>query len=519
MGKKRVSMNKVREIIRLHEEMGLSCRKIARALRISHPVVSQYITDLKASGLRYQDIKDMSDTALLELLETRKREVQERYKKLSAMFPYFAQELKKTGVHRHLLWEEYRKECPDGYSYSQFCYHLQVWLSATEVTMHLEHKVGDKAFIDFAGKKLSIVDPETGALKEVETFVSILGASQLTYVEAVESQKKEDWIKANENALQYFGGVPAALVPDCLKSGVTNGNKYEPDINPEYYDFARHYGTLILPARPRCAKDKALAENAVNLVYGRIYAPIRDRIFHSLEELNEAIRELVEMHNDMKFQRLEKSRRELFEEIEKTALKPLPSERYELKTFLNLKVQFHYHIELREDLHYYSVPWRYKGKQVQVLYTSRVVEIYHDNLRIAFHRRNRTPHTYTTLSEHMPSHHRFYAEWSPQRMIDWGAKIGPEVQRMIGEVLASREHPEQAFKVCLGIIHLSKKYGEKRLNRACGRACEFHNYSYKAVKNILEKGLDMMQEQPLFPEPLPLHENIRGSAYYRKEEG
>ncbi|MGQ9617319.1 MAG: IS21 family transposase, partial [Spirochaetota bacterium] len=307
MEKKRVTMNKVRETIRLHEEMGLSNRKIARALRISHPVVSQYITDVKALGLMYKDIVGLSDTRLLELLEKGKKET-ERYKKLSEMFPYLARELKRTGINRLMLWDEYRRKYPEEYSYSQFCYHLQVWLNASEVTMHLEHKAGDKMFIDFAGKKLSIVDLETGELKPVETFVAILGASELTYVEAMESQRKEDWIDANENALWYFGGVPAALVPDNLKSGVTKGSKYEPEINSEYADFARHYGTVILPARPHSEKDKALVENAIRLVYSRIYASLRNRTFYSLGELNEAIWELLEKHNNMRFQRLEKSR-------------------------------------------------------------------------------------------------------------------------------------------------------------------------------------------------------------------
>jgi len=514
MANKRVSMNKIREIIRLNEEAGLSYRKIAHALKISRPVVSQYIADFKVNGLKYTDIKDISDTELLELLEKKKKESQERYKKLSEYFEYFVQELKRTGVNRHVLWEEYRKEHPDGYSYSRFCYHFQVWKNASEVTMHIDHKAGDKAFIDFAGKKLSIIARETGEVKDVEVFVSILGASQYTYVEAVESQKKEDWIKVNENALLYFEGVPAALVPDNLKSGITKGNKYEPDINPEYADFARHYGTVILPARPNSAKDKALVENAVNLVYTRIYAPLRNKSFYSLEELNEAMRELLEKHNNTPFQRLRVSRRQLFEDIERSDLKPLPITRYEFKKFLNLKVQFNYHIELREDRHYYSVPWQYKGKRVRVVYTTSIVEIYHDNIRIAFHKRDRKPNGYTTFKEHMPPHHRFYDDWSPQRMINWASKIGSEVEMMIINVLESRQHPEQAFKVCLGIINLSKKYGNSRLDKACKRSLEFHNYSYKAVKNILEKGLDKVQEEALFQKLLPVHENIRGSIYY-----
>ena len=514
MANKRVSMNKIREIIRLNEEAGLSYRKIALALKVSRPVVSQYIADFKMTKLKYVDVKDISDTELIELLEKKKKESQERYKKLSKYFEYFIKELKRTGVNRHVLWQEYRKEHPEGYSYSRFCYHFQVWKNASEVTMHIDHKAGDKAFIDFAGKKLSITDRKTGEVKEVEVFVSILGASQLTYVEAMESQQKEDWLKANDNALWYFGGVPAALVPDNLKSGVTNGSKYEPDINPEYNDFARHYGTVILPARPRSPKDKALVESAVNLVYTRIYAPLRNQIYYSLEELNEAIWKLLEKHNNMSFQRLNVSRRQLFEDIEESELKPLPMTRYEFKKFLNLKVQFNYHIELREDRHYYSVPWQYKGKRVQIMYTTTIVEIYHDNIRIAFHKRDRTTNGYTTVKEHMPPHHQFYDEWSPQRMINWASKIGSNTKRMIIKVLESRQHPEQAFKVCLGIINLSKKYGNSRLDKACKRALEFNNYSYKAVKNILERGLDKVQEEPLFLEPLPAHENIRGSAYY-----
>jgi transposase len=506
-------MNKIRETIRLNEVCNLSNRQIALALNISRPVVSQYLTDYTSSGLTYADIEKLSDDDLIKYFESDKKNESDKYLKLSEKFEYFIKELKKTGVTLDTLWQEYRKENPNGYGRSQFCYHFQVWRNASEVTMHIEHKAGEKLFIDFTGDKLMVYDRKTGIGHEVEVLVAILGASQLTYVEAVKSQKKEDWIKANDNALWYIGGVPQAIVPDCLKSAVVNGNKYEPDINPEYNDFARHYGTVILPARPNTPKDKAMVENAIKIVYTRIFAPLRNRIFYSIEELNSAIMELLEIHNNKQFQRMKVSRWELFNETEKHMLKPLPCCRYELRGFLNLTVQFNYHILFSPDTHYYSVPWRYKGKRVNVLYTSESVELYHKNIRIAFHKRDRTVNRYTTLKEHMPSHHQFYSEWSPQRMISWGGAIGNDVKIMIEKVLESRKFPEQAYKVCLGILNLSKKYGNQRLNQACKRALQYNCYSYKSIKNILEKGLDKLQEEIVLAQ-LPVHNNIRGNQYF-----
>lgn len=513
MAHRRISMIKVREIIRLKEEAQLSLRKISRVLNISRPAITEYLMRYKYLGITYQEVKKISDTELLKLF-TGKQQVNKRQKKIIDKFEYYTKELKRTGVTLQLLWKEYRLTQPEGYSYAQFCNIYRQWRKALKVTMHMDHKAGDKIFVDFTGKKLFIVDQITGAKKEVEIFVATLGASQVSYVEACMSQKKGDWIKVNQNALLYFGGVTTALVPDCLKAGVSNGNKYEPDINPEYADFARHYGTTILPARPYCAKDKALVENAVKIIYTRIFAPLRNQVFYSLEELNKSIRNLLEIHNNKKFQKMDISRWQLFNEIEKNVLKPLPVNRYEFKKFLSLKVQLNYHIELREDVHYYSIPYKYIGKQITVIYTDSVVEIYHDNIRIITYKRERTRNGYTTLPEHMPPQHRFYSEWSPQKMINWGAKIGENVKVMIEELFKSRKHPEQAFKVCLGLLSLSKKYSDFRINNACKRAVQFNFYSYKAVKNILEKGLDKLVEEDLFTQVLPDHNNIRGSEYF-----
>ncbi|MBC8318819.1 MAG: IS21 family transposase [Desulfobulbaceae bacterium] len=509
-------MNKIREIIRLKEH-GLTQRQIARALHVSRPVVAQYLTDLKGSGLTYSSIQSMSDDDLLAVF-AKKKGKSKRHRTLDEQFEYMARELKKKGVTLYLLWEEYRRQHPDGYGYSQFCYHFQVWRNLSSLTMHIEHKAGDKMFVDFTGKKMKFFDREAKEFQETEVFVAILGASQLTYVEAVLSQQKEDWLKVNDNALWYLDGVPAAIVPDCLKSGVTKADKYEPDTHPDYADFASYYGTAILPARPNSPKDKALVENAVGIVYKRIYAPLRDRTFYSLDELNEAIWEKLEEHNNKHFQISTTSRRQLFEEIELPALKPLPSQRYEIKRFLKLKVQFNYHVEIREDRHYYSVPWKYLRKHVKVIYTATVVEVYYNNIRIAFHKRDRNRNNrYTTVHEHMPPNHRLYAEWSPQRLINWGGAIGPNTKQMVEEVLQSRKHPEQAFKVCLGLLNLSKRYGDGRLDRACERALQFRSYSYKFVKNVLEKGLDRIQAEEPLQQTLPVHENIRGKHYYESE--
>jgi len=381
--------------------------------------------------------------------------------------------------------------------------------------MHIEHKAGDKMFVDYAGDRLVIVDRKTGKERPVEVFVAILGASQLTYAEASFSQKSEDWIRSNERAFIYCGGVTQAIVPDNLKSGVTCSNRYEPGINVMFDDFADHYQTVILPARVRRPQDKALVENAVNLVYQRIYAPLRNRIFYSIEKLNEAIWNLLEQHNNTLFQRLKTSRRELFNNIEKSVLKPLPKERYAIKQSKELTVQFNYHVELREDRHYYSVPWQLKGKRVRVVYDDRNVAIYCDNVRIIQYKRDRSPNGYTTLHIHMPPHHQFYAEWSPERFIKWAQSIGDDVAEMIQVVLKSRKHPEQAFKTCMGILNLVKKHGPDRLNKACARALGFGFYSYKRIKNILDRGLE---EEPLYESrelTVSSHENIRGSKYYQ----
>jgi len=517
MARTRTSMKKIREVIRLKSTTTLSDRQIARALNISRPVVAKYWQGFSRSDLSFEAIENVPDSTLIKAIERPRVETSGKYQELCKHFPYFVTELKRRGVTLQLLWEEYKKKDPEGFQYSQFCYHFQMWRSSSDVGMHIKHKAGDKMFVDYAGDKLSYIDVKTGKEVQVETFVAILGGSGLTYVEASESQEKENWIRSNERAFHYFGGSSSAIVPDNLRSAVTRADRYEPDINPDYAEFGEHYSAVIIPTRVREARDKALVENAVGLVYQRIYAPLRNRTFYSLEELNEAIWELLEEHNNKNLQRMPISRRQLFERTERSALTPLPGERFAMKTTKWVSVQFNYHVELREDLHYYSVPYYLYRKEpktkVKLVFDDRIVAIYYDNVRIVQYRRDRTPNDYTTLPEHMPEQHRVYAEWSAERFERWARSIGDEVAVVIKKVLATRKHPEQAFKACMGVLSLAGKHGDERLNRICKRANGFGTTSVKRIHNMIKLDLEQESQQQLFS-PLPEHENIRGSEYY-----
>ncbi|MCJ7548234.1 MAG: IS21 family transposase [Anaerolineae bacterium] len=516
-------MKKIRSLIRLKSTTEMSDRQIARALQIARPLVSKYWTALQAGGLDVGQIEKMSDSDLLAALEGgfRGPQVEEkedsRHGRLREKFPHFVVELKRTGVTLQCLWQEYLAENPDGYRYSQFCYHFQRWRESSDVRMHIEHKAGEKVFVDYAGQKLALTDAKTGEVRPVEVFVAILGASELTYVEASRSQGTEDWVLSNDRALRFFGGVVQALIPDNLKSGVSRVDPYEPGINPTFDDFAEHYGVVIMPARVRKARDKALVENGVRLIYQRIYAPLRDRKFFSLAELNEAIRDLLEQHNNRRFSRLPYSRRELFERVERGALGRLPAESYRLKTTRWATVGVNYHVELPADRHYYSVPhYLYSSDpktKVLMVYDERVVALYYDHVRIVQYQRDRTPNGYTTLPQHMPEHHRWYAKWSPARLLNWARSIGPETEQIIEKVLESRKYPPQAFKSCMGILALAKEHGHGRLNRACRRALSFGLYSLSGIRNILDRRLEE-ESSPELDLQLGEHENLRGSAYY-----
>jgi transposase len=496
---------------------GRSKQSIAVQAGVSRNTAKKYFAAFDVSSCTFEEINALNDKELEDFFGgSQERPPDKRMLSLQRCFPQVDKELKRTGMNRRILWEAYRKEFPDGFQYTQFCFYYNQWKARVNPTMHLDHKAGDKLYVDFAGEKLTITDKESGEIIEVEVFVAILGASQLTYVEAVLSQQKEDFIAACEDALHYYGGVPAAIVPDNLKAAVTKSNRYEPTLNETFADFADHYATTILPARAYRPRDKALVEGAVKIMYSRIYAPIRKATYHTLAELNTAIKEALEVHNSQLLKGRNYSRRLQFEEVERATLSPLPALRYEFKKQHQATVMKNGHVCLGVDKHYYSVPYRFIGRKVKILYSRSSIEVYYHYERIAMHKRIKSPYSYTTDKDHMATTHRFVTEWTPDRFLEWAASIHEDVRLYILKILDRKQHPEQAYKSCLGVLGFAKKAGNERLTVACQRALSYGIYNYKTIQSILENKMDNYEESLFADElPMPNHDNIRGENYYK----
>lgn len=514
MAGKIIDMSKIKQIIRLRQG-GMGLQPIAHAVGASRNTVKKYLRLIEARAYATEELLSLDDPALEALFVEPVADEALRLQALSDLFPYFDKELTRVGVTRWVLWGEYRRSHPDGYSYSRFCEYYQQWRQHKSATMHLEHSPGDKLFIDFTGKKLAITDPHTGAMTDVEVYVAVLGYSQLTYVEAVASQKKEAFIRATENALHYFGGVPKVLVPDNLKSAVHKADKYEAEPNGDFLDFANHYQAAILPARSYKPRDKALVEKAVDITYSRVFAPLRNEVFHSLGALNRAIRTLADQHNNTSFRRRPQSRRQLFDQEEKTCLTPLPVSRYEWKQSREVTVMKNGHVQIHADKHYYSVPYRFIGCKVKLIYSASEVAVWYKRERIAWHPRDLKPHGYTTVKEHMPSAHRFVSEWNPDKFINWAGAIAPVVGAYVRRILDTTPYPEQAYRSCVGILSFEKKYGRDRLVKAVERAFHYQAYSYTIIRRILQQGLDQLNFEDPHTPSLPEHDNIRGPEAYQ----
>jgi len=515
MANKLIDMGKVRRVIQLHSQ-GKSKLFISKYLSLSRNTVKKYIAFYQLLYLSPTEILAKSDIELEELFsKPGSTDLSPRLKAVYEFFPQMERELKKTGFTKQLLWEKYKVKHPDCLSRSQFCDRYLKWSKKVNPVMHMHHKAGDKMFIDYAGKTLQVIDKESEEIKDVQFFVAILGASQYTYAEASFSQKKEDFVASIENALHYFGGVPAAIVPDNLKSAVTKSNRYEPTINETLFDFAEHYETTILPARVYKPKDKALAEGAVKILYQRIYPTIRARKYFDIKELNKSIWELLEQHNSRKLTGRPYSRLQVFTEDEQSKLSPLPITRFEIREQAFATVMQNGHVLLGKDKHYYSVPFQYIRKKVKILFSSSTVEIYHKYNRIALHLRVPKAYHYTTIKEHLASTHQFVTEWTPQRFITWAASIDSSVEDFICNILGKRQHPEQAYKSCMGILSFEKKVGKERLINACKRALDHKIYNYKIIQRILDNGLDRIIDDRPGDVELPEHHNIRGKNYYK----
>jgi len=509
VAKKRLPMRKAKEILRLHFDLGLDRRQIARSLNISHSTVGEYVKRAADAGLSWPLDEKMDDEALTQLLFGKQKQPN---KKALPDVEYIRRELAKKGVTLMLLWEEYLERHPDGYRYTQFCEYFRRYKKDLDVSLRMNHKAGEKLFVDYVGKSMFVIDPDTGGAQEVQIFVSALGASGYIYAEATSTQELTNFIASHVRSFSFYGGVPAIVVPDNLKSGVKKACRYEPDINPTYADMATYYGCAIIPARPAKPKDKAKVENAVLQIERWIIAPLRNRVFFSLAELNEAIAELLTKLNEKPLTKLNKSRLCLFEETDRSALRPLPRLPYELATFKKARVNIDYHIEV--DAVYYSAPYQLTGKEVEVRITSRVVEVLYHGRRITSHMRSFVKGAYITKDEHRPPSHQKHLEWTPTRMIAWAKETGPSTAKLVGAIFESKAHKEQGYRACLGIIRLGGRYGAERVEAASRRALALGAISYKSVASILERGLDTVALE----EDITIgvkHANIRGSNYYR----
>ena len=514
MANTQLDMRKIKQIFRLYTE-GVSKREISKRLDVSRNTVKKYIHLLSTSGFTSEELNELLLEDLRLLISPDEEIDNTRHKYLYDLFPEVSKLLKKVGNTRFLIWESYLADYPDLISYSRFCHLFKLWSRKQSPVMRFNHKAGDKMFVDYTGKKLSIVDPQTGEITSLEVFVAILGASGYTYVEACASQKREDFISCIVNALNFYGGVPRAIVTDNLKSAVTKSDKYEPILNESLLSLGLHYNTTILPTRAYKPRDKALVENMVRTVYTRIFSPLSSQTFYTIPAINKAVSELNLIHNKTDLQIKDCSRLDLFESIEKPELACLPVINYQIRNYAVGTVYKSSHIRLGKDKHHYSAPFSFIGKKVQIIYDKDHVEIYYKQRRIALHKRSLKRFGYTTDPQHVPSTHRFVAEWNPDKFLNWSIGIGPHCHTFISLLLAKKQHPEQSYKSCVGVLALGKKVGNKRLNNACKRALGYERINYQTVKTILKKRLDYITEDTQQEKDLPNHHNIRGKSYYK----
>jgi transposase len=517
MATERLSMRQIREILRQKWTLARTHREVAEGLRVSLGTVSTVERRARAAGLDWAEVDTLSDEGLEVRVygpptpPTHHRAVPD--------CAYLHAERRKPGVTLELLHLEYLEQHPDGYRYTQFCECYRRWLKRRGLSMRQVHQGGEKCFVDYAGKKPSIIDVATGEVIEVELFVAVLGASNYTYAEATRTQQVPDWIASHQRAFQFFGGVTRVVVPDQLKSGVVVPCRYEPGLQRTYDDFGKHVGTVILPARPAHPRDKAKVEAGVLVVERWILARLRRERFLSLAALNARIAELLAELNARPMRLYRASRRELFERLDQPALRPLPAEPFVYGEWkIGARVSIDYHVELHG--HYYSVPYALFHELVDACLTATTVEVFHRAQRVAAHLRSDVRGTHTTDPAHMPKAHLRHLEWTPSRIITWARTIGAQTAVLVEAILADRPHPEQGYRSCLGILRLAKRYGDARLEAACARAVTVDARSYRHVDSILKHGLDRLVGSPA-PPPLtrlPAHEYLRGREYYQNPD-
>ena len=511
MAQERLTMRKIREILRLKYEAGLSNRAIGAACKVSNSTVGDYLRRAKTAGVSWP-FPEMGEGELYRSLFPERRQTGIEKQRPMPDWEEVRKELRQKGVTLRLLWMEYKERHSEGYQYSQYCEHYQRWKkSRAEPSQRHEHIGGEQMQVDYAGVKIPVTNPENGEVWEASVFVAVLPASNYTYAEAQASENQCNWNQGHVRAFAYFGGVVRIVTPDNLKTGIRKPNYYEPDINPAYQELAEHYQFAVLPTRVRKPKDKGKVENGVQNVERWVIAPLRKRIFFSLHEANQALREQLEWFNNRTMQAVGRSRRVEFEEIDRPNLRSLPEQPYEYMEWKYARVHIDYHVEF--DKHLYSVPYSLIHQEVEIRATERMVEVLHQGKVVAVHPRNFCQGRFTTRHEHMPANHQFVARINAEQLVQWATSVGPKTAQLVASTLASRKYPEQAYRSCLGILNLARKHPQQALEQACQTALENKTYSYGAVK----EELDWLSHQtiPSVPETLPAHENIRGNQYYQ----
>ena len=506
----RLPMRKIRDVLRL-SAAGMSKRQIAASLGVSATAAGDCIRRAQRAGLAWPLPQELTD----EVLEGRlypPAAIAAKDRRPRPDWAVVHRELRRPGVPLQLLWEEHRAVHPDGYRYSRFCELYRAFEVRLSPTMRQNHVAGERLFVDYAGTTLDVIEGTTGEVRTAQLFVAVLGASSYTYAEASWTQGLSDWIGSHTRTFAFIGGVTAMVVSDNLRSGITKACFYEPAVNRSYAEMAAHYDTAIVPARPYRARDKAKVEVAVQIATRFIIAKLRNRQFFSLVALNAAIAELVAQINNRVSRHLGASRCALFEDLDRAALKPLPAEPYVFAEWKECRVGLDYHVEI--DKHYYSVPHQLLREKVWARITARTVEVFHRGKRVAAHVRSSSNRKHTTVREHMPSSHRRYADWTPERIRRQAGTIGRHTSALLEIILRERTHPEQGFRACVGILRLAKTYGRERLEAACSRALEIGARSYSSVNSILKNDLD--RRRPAMPAdgPTIAHDNIRGPTYF-----
>lgn len=512
MANNRLSMRKITEVLRLYHECSRSHREIATAIGSSPTTVGNYLRRAQQAGITYPLPAGITDDEINARLFPPLLPAD--IVRSEPDWQWVHRELRKKSVTLDLLWQEYKSDHPDGYRYSWFCEQYRTWAGRLPVTMRQTHTPGEKLFVDYAGQTVPIIDGMSGEIRQAQIFVAVLGASSYTYVEATWSQALPDWIGSHVRAFEFMGGIPELVVPDNLKSGIKHPSFYDPELNPTYADLAAHYGVAILPARVRKPRDKAKVECGVLVVERWILARLRNQRFFNLGEANRAIAELLNDLNRRAFKKLPGCRHSVFVELDQPALKPLPADRYQYAEWKVARAGIDYHVEVKE--HYYSVPYRFAKLELDVRYTDVTVEVFHRGKRIAAHARSFLKWKHTTLDSHMPPEHQAVAGWDDKRLLNWAQDIGQHTQAAVQHMLKGRRHPQQSYRACMGVLRLSKEFGNQRVEAACARALKLNAANYRSINSILKNGLDRQDTTANSPQSsLPLtHTNVRGSEYY-----